>query len=67
MSIALDGIHHAAQQRAEADELRRKATNDLRDYCLAAKADGVSISQIAREAQLSRQAVYDLLADQQPS
>jgi DNA-binding phage protein len=32
-----------------------------------AQAEGVSIAQIAREARLSRQGVYDLLAAAQPS
>lgn len=66
-SVAIEGIRKAAKQRERADELRRKATDDLRDYCRQAQAQGVSISQIAREAGLSRQGVYDLLADQRPS
>ena len=64
---AIRGIHRAAKQRSRADELRHKATQELRDYCRAAQAAGVSIARIAREAGLSRQGVYDLLADPQSS
>jgi len=67
MSDAIEGIRHARQQRAEADELRRRATDELREQARKAHDEGVSISQIAREADLSRQAVYDLLAALQPS
>jgi hypothetical protein len=66
-SEAIKGIRRAAKQRARADELRHKATDELRGYCLAADDEGVSITQIAREAGLSRQGVYDLLAAAQPS
>jgi DNA invertase Pin-like site-specific DNA recombinase len=62
---AIKGIQRAAKDRERADALRHKATDELRDYIRAAQAAGVSISQIAREAHLSRQGVYDLL--QQPS
>lgn len=63
---AMRGIHQAAKQRERAAKARREATDELRRYCEAAKAAGVPISQIAREAGLSRQGVYDLL-DQRPS
>ena len=66
-SEAVKGIRRAAKQRARADELRHKATEDLRDYCRAASKEGVSIARIAREADLSRQGVYDLLGDRQPA
>lgn len=66
-SEAIKGIQHAAKQRERADDLRQKATSELRDYIRAAQAAGVSISQIAREAHLSRQGVYDLLSGPQPS
>lgn len=62
MTPTITAIRKAAKQRERADELRRTATADLRTYCLKAQAEGVSISQIAREAGLSRQGVYDLLA-----
>ena len=66
-SVAIEGIRKAAKSRERADELRRKATDELRDYCRQAQAQGVPISQIAREAGLSRQGVYDLLASRPPS
>ena len=61
---AIKGIHKAAKRRKKADEAKREATDDLRRYCAAAKEVGVPVSQIASEADLSRQGVYDLLAEQ---
>jgi hypothetical protein len=55
-------IRKAAKRRAKADEDRRSATEDLRTYIKAARHAGVPIIQIASEAGLSRQAVYDVLA-----
>ena len=66
-SVAIDGIRKAAKRRERADEMRRKATDELRDRIRQAQAEGVSVSQIAREAGLSRQGVYDLLASRRPS
>ncbi|HTZ85579.1 MAG TPA: hypothetical protein VMB05_02830 [Solirubrobacteraceae bacterium] len=66
-SEAVKGIRHAAKRREYAERLRVQATNDLRDRMRAAQAEGVSIAQIAREARLSRQGVYDLLAAARPS
>lgn len=60
---AVEGLRRAAEQRQDALRARKVATNELIRYCLAAKEAGVSISQIAREAGLSRQGVYDLLAE----
>ena len=54
-------IRKTAKRRAKADEVRRKATEDLRAYIRAARHAGVPITQIASEAGLSRQAVYDAL------
>jgi DNA invertase Pin-like site-specific DNA recombinase len=54
-------IRKAAKRRAKADEDRRKATEDLKTYIRAARSAGVPIIQIASEAGLSRQAVYDVL------
>lgn len=67
MSATIRGIQQAAKARERADAMRQKATQELRDYCRRAQAEGVPITQIAREARLSRQAVYDLLANRQPS
>jgi hypothetical protein len=61
---AIRGIRKAAKSRLKADEAKREATDDLRRFCVAAKEAGVPISQIASEADLSRQGVYDLLAEQ---
>jgi hypothetical protein len=66
-SEAIKGIRRAAKQRARADVLRHEATSELRDRCLEAKGQGVSIVRIALEAGLSRQGVYDLLEDPRPS
>lgn len=63
MTEAIKGIRKAAKQRERALEARRTATDELRRQMVAAQAAGVSISQIAREAGLSRQGVYDLLAE----
>jgi len=66
-SEAVKGIRRAAKRREHADRLRQAATDDLREQIRAAQGAGVSIAQIAREARLSRQGVYDLLAAAQPS
>lgn len=63
---ALTGIRRAARERERATKARQKATDDLRRYVREAQEAGVSITQIAREAGLSRQGVYDLLG-QSPS
>jgi len=57
------GIRSAAKRRDKADAARREAINDLRLHCEAAREAGVSVTQIASEAGLSRQGVYDLLAE----
>jgi len=56
-------IKSAAAKRAKADEAKRAATDDLRRYCREAQEAGVSVTRIASEAGLSRQGVYDLLAE----
>ena len=59
----LRGIRSAAKRREKADAAKREATADLRRYCEDARKAGVSITKIASEAGLSRQGVYDLLAE----
>ena len=59
----IKGIRKAAKRRERAMKARVEATDELRRQIVAAQAAGVSISQIAREAGLSRQGVYDLLAE----
>lgn len=61
---AISRIHQAVRGREEASEQRQKATDDLRQAVREAKAERVPITQIASEAGLSRQAVYDLLGEQ---
>jgi DNA invertase Pin-like site-specific DNA recombinase len=59
---AIKRIRQAAKQREKAEQQRREATANLVRFIRQAQADGVSITRIAREARLSRQGVYDLLA-----
>jgi DNA-binding phage protein len=62
-TAAIKGIQRAAKSRDRADAARAKATEELRSYCKAAQDAGVPVTQIASEAGLSRQGVYDLLAE----
>jgi DNA-binding phage protein len=62
-SEAVKGLRSAAKRRERADKARREATDDLRRNAREAQKAGVPISRIAREAGLSRQGVYDLLAE----
>ncbi len=64
-SDALEGVRRAAEQRAQADLARAQAMRDLREWARKAHAEGVSITRIAQEARLSRQGLYDVLADPQ--
>jgi len=64
---AVKGLRGAAKRRERADKTRRAATDDLRRFAREAQKAGVSMSQIAREAGVSRQGLYDLLADPRPS
>jgi hypothetical protein len=66
-SEPIKAIRRAAKRREYAERLRVAATDDLRENVLRAQSDGVPIAQIAREARLSRQGVYDLLAAARPS
>jgi hypothetical protein len=62
----IQAIHKAANRREKADQTRREATRELRDWCRKAQAAGIPVTQIASEAGLSRQGVYDLLGHQKP-
>ena len=64
---AVRGLRGAAKRQSAADRKRREATDDLRTFAREAQKAGVSMSQIAREAGVSRQGLYDLLADPRPS
>jgi DNA invertase Pin-like site-specific DNA recombinase len=67
VSEAIKGIRRAAKRREYADRLHKQATEDLREHMRRAQAEGVAIARIAREAHLSRQGVYELLATARPS
>jgi AcrR family transcriptional regulator len=56
-------IRKAARRREKARNEMRSATDELRVYCLQAKYAGITVTQIASEAGLSRQGVYDLLGE----
>lgn len=62
-AAVIKGIRRAAKSRERADGARHKATDELRRYCKEAQDAGVPVTQIALEAGLSRQGVYDLLAE----
>ena len=64
---AIQRIHLAVEGREQAAALRRQATNDLRQALREAQKEGVAVTRIASEAGLSRQAVYDLLAERPSS
>jgi hypothetical protein len=60
-SAVLRKVKAAARRRARAEEAKREATRQLRTYCREARKAGVPVTQIALEAGLSRQGVYDLI------
>ena len=60
---AIRRIQAAVRKREKADEAKRAATAQLRESCREAQAAGIPITRIAAEAGLSRQGVYDLLAE----
>jgi hypothetical protein len=64
---AIKGIRRAAKSRDRADAARGKAIKELRRSCQAAQKADVPVTQIAQEAGLSRQGVYDLLAERPSS
>jgi AcrR family transcriptional regulator len=60
-------IRKAARRREKAKKELLSATDELRVYCLQAKYQGISVTQMASEAGLSRQGVYDLLVERPSS
>ena len=54
-------LRDAARRREQADEMKAHATAHLRQWCVRARRAGMPIAEIAREAGLSRQAIYDLI------
>jgi DNA invertase Pin-like site-specific DNA recombinase len=60
---AVQRIHLAVEGREKAAQARRRATEELAQAVREAQKEGVAVTQIASEAGLSRQAVYDLLGE----
>jgi hypothetical protein len=60
-TAALLGLRFAAQRRWRAEEARREAASELRERVIDAHEAGMSVVQIASEAGVSRQAIYDML------
>lgn len=67
LDTALERIAHAREDRKTADLQKRDATNRLVKFSIAALKAGASVTQVAKEAGLSRQGLYDLLGDRRPS
>ncbi len=66
-ATAIRRIQAAVRKRQKADEAKREATEQLSQSCRVAREAGVPITRIASEAGLSRQGVYDLLAERPSS
>jgi DNA-binding phage protein len=62
-ALLLRSIRGAASRRHTADEAKRQATDDLREFVRQAREAKIPITRIASEAGLSRQGVYDLLGE----
>jgi hypothetical protein len=63
---AISNLKKAAKRRQAAETERHAAAADLRQRIKEARAAGISPTQIAQEARVSRQAVYEALG-QRPS
>ena len=57
----VERLRRAAERREVADEERHAAADELRKRVREAHAAGLSPTEIAQEARLSRQAVYEAL------
>lgn len=66
-SGTLREVRKAANRRQRAEQARLDATADLREWCRRAHDAGVTITELAGVAGLSRQGLYDLLGDRRPS
>jgi len=66
-SAMIREVRKAATRREKAIQTRQQATDDLREWALRAQQAGASVTEIAGVAGLSRQGLYDLLGDRQPS
>lgn len=60
---AIERLRRAGERREVAEAERHAAAAELRHRIQQAHAAGLSPSLIAREAQVSRQAVYEALAE----
>lgn len=49
--------------RDQADEMRSSAMRHLRRWCIRARQAGMPVTEIAHEAGLSRQSVYELIGE----
>ena len=65
-SQAIKGMRRAVSRRQHAEELWTAAMHDVREWCRAARAEGVAVTRIAHETGLSERRVRDLLADRHP-
>jgi DNA invertase Pin-like site-specific DNA recombinase len=54
-------LRFAGKRRKRAEQERQAAAAELRQRVLDAHEAGVAVTRIAREASLSRQAVYEIL------
>jgi hypothetical protein len=59
---AIKGLLRAVSRRQHAEELWTAAMHDVREWCRAARDEGVAVARIAHETGLSERAVRDLLA-----
>jgi len=62
----VNALKRNAVERHETDELRRAQSAAMRDMVREAHQAGLGPTRIAQEAELSRQAVYEILG-QRPS
>jgi hypothetical protein len=63
---AIKGMLRAVSRRQHAEELWTAAMHDVREWCRAARAEGVAVTRIAHETGLSERRVRNLLADKHP-
>lgn len=66
-SALLRDVAASAGLRQRALDARKQATEDLREQAIRAQQAGCSVTEIASVAGLSRQGLYDLMGDRQPS
>ncbi len=61
---ARQGIAEAGARRALAEQLRAEAMIDLADWCRAGRRAGLTISEMARLARVTRVTVYAMLGEE---